>query len=205
MPFHINPETGNSGKCSAQAGNCPFGGEDIHFSTAEDARKAYESSMEGNTWPTQAQIKVKRQQEEMASSMKKQADELEKGGFSFEAKVLRNAEVHWNGGDRSNSFGLSINSYVLADEQDEFKKNWEPSEKTKARDLSESDLHYFRNVEWERKIYKALKDEGHRLADEQAIPMLDQYAGIMNTLIKNRNPGWLPGGEYKCFFEQRKK
>lgn len=38
--FHINGE-GEPGRCRAMV-QCPFGGEDEHFSTAEDARKAYE-------------------------------------------------------------------------------------------------------------------------------------------------------------------
>lgn len=41
--FHVNGE-GNPGKCTAQAGNCPFGGEADHHSTAEAARAAFEAS-----------------------------------------------------------------------------------------------------------------------------------------------------------------
>lgn len=40
--FHING-AGNPGKCTAENGNCPFGGENEHYATAEDARAAYES------------------------------------------------------------------------------------------------------------------------------------------------------------------
>lgn len=55
--FHVNPETGNAGACSATAGRCPFGGEAEHYSTAEDARKAYEKVMSGATWlPAQGPI-----------------------------------------------------------------------------------------------------------------------------------------------------
>lgn len=39
--FHINPKTGEVGRCRAEK-SCPFGGEDIHFSTKEDASKAAE-------------------------------------------------------------------------------------------------------------------------------------------------------------------
>lgn len=36
--FHVNPETGEPGKCSALAGNCPFGGDDEHFASLEAAK-----------------------------------------------------------------------------------------------------------------------------------------------------------------------
>lgn len=41
--YHVNPDTGNHGRCSAEEGNCPF----IHGDTVEEARKNYEASMEG--------------------------------------------------------------------------------------------------------------------------------------------------------------
>lgn len=43
MKFHINPTTGDAGKCSATQGKCPFGGESEHYTSAEAARSAYES------------------------------------------------------------------------------------------------------------------------------------------------------------------
>lgn len=45
--FHINPETGRAGKCSAGQGNCPFGGSESHFTSAEGARQAFEKTMAG--------------------------------------------------------------------------------------------------------------------------------------------------------------
>jgi len=48
--YHINPETGNPNKCSAQAGNCPFkseaGDEATHYSSKNEARAGYEQKME---------------------------------------------------------------------------------------------------------------------------------------------------------------
>lgn len=41
--FHINPESGEPGECSAEEGKCPFGGE--HYDSKQEARKAYEESM----------------------------------------------------------------------------------------------------------------------------------------------------------------
>lgn len=45
--FHVNGE-GNPGPCSAQAGNCPFGGPDAHYESQTDARAAYEMSQASN-------------------------------------------------------------------------------------------------------------------------------------------------------------
>lgn len=43
--FHINPETGNPGECTARAGRCPYGAEAPHYGSAEEARTAFEASM----------------------------------------------------------------------------------------------------------------------------------------------------------------
>ena len=42
--YHINPKTGNPGRCAATSGNCPFGDDDHHYSSPEDAAQAYERS-----------------------------------------------------------------------------------------------------------------------------------------------------------------
>lgn len=42
--FHVNGK-GEAGKCSAVKGNCPFGSDDEHYTSAEAARAAFESSM----------------------------------------------------------------------------------------------------------------------------------------------------------------
>jgi hypothetical protein len=56
--FHVNPETGDPGKCSAEDGRCPFGGE--HFESEAEARNSYESSMN----PFSSPDAMKRMQEE---------------------------------------------------------------------------------------------------------------------------------------------
>lgn len=43
--FHVNPKTGNPGVCRAKA-NCPFGGDDEHFESREEARSVYEKTQE---------------------------------------------------------------------------------------------------------------------------------------------------------------
>jgi len=45
MKFHVNA-AGEAGKCKATKGNCPFGGEAEHFTSAEAAREHYEKSMQ---------------------------------------------------------------------------------------------------------------------------------------------------------------
>lgn len=45
--FHVNPQTGEAGKCNAKNGKCPFGGMNVHFTTPEAARAAFEGSMAG--------------------------------------------------------------------------------------------------------------------------------------------------------------
>ena len=42
--YHINPNTGNPGKCHAFF-RCPFGSAHEHYSSAEEARSAYEAAM----------------------------------------------------------------------------------------------------------------------------------------------------------------
>lgn len=48
--YHINGE-GNPGLCKAQNGKCPFGGEANHYSSEENARKAFELSMASKANP----------------------------------------------------------------------------------------------------------------------------------------------------------
>jgi hypothetical protein len=42
MRYHISPTTGNPNICRAQPGNCPFGAEEPHYTSKEDARVGYE-------------------------------------------------------------------------------------------------------------------------------------------------------------------
>lgn len=47
MAIHIN-SAGEPGQCSAVNGRCPFGGMDVHFTTVEAARNAYETRQAGS-------------------------------------------------------------------------------------------------------------------------------------------------------------
>jgi hypothetical protein len=55
--FHVNSK-GEPGKCSAQHGGCPFGGESDHHSSPEDARKAFEQANAEATFPVKSPRKI---------------------------------------------------------------------------------------------------------------------------------------------------
>lgn len=48
--FHINRK-GEAGRCSAQSGGCPFGGESEHYSSPEVAQRAYENLQKSQVAP----------------------------------------------------------------------------------------------------------------------------------------------------------
>jgi hypothetical protein len=54
MRYHINPTTGEPGKCSAKNGGCPFGGENEHFTSPEAAREAFEAANASSTFAMSA-------------------------------------------------------------------------------------------------------------------------------------------------------
>lgn len=61
MTFHINND-GEAGKCNATKGNCPFGNENEHFNTKEEARAFYEgvqSNRVFNTVPVKNNVNSK--------------------------------------------------------------------------------------------------------------------------------------------------
>ena len=48
--YHVNPVTGDYGVCRAEKGKCPFGGttgNENHFATEKEARKASETIYAG--------------------------------------------------------------------------------------------------------------------------------------------------------------
>lgn len=58
IKYHINPETGEPGKCTAKEGNCLYGESSPHFSTPEDARTAYEAAQGGAFLSTKQKINI---------------------------------------------------------------------------------------------------------------------------------------------------
>ncbi len=60
--FHINPKSGEPGACKANNGGCPFGGDEAHYESTDDARKAFEFSMAGKEFTHEknvAELKAK--------------------------------------------------------------------------------------------------------------------------------------------------
>ena len=55
--YHINSR-GEAGLCRAEK-NCPFGDDSVHFSTAEDARKAFELKMSPAAFPRKPKVTYK--------------------------------------------------------------------------------------------------------------------------------------------------
>lgn len=55
--YHVNPKTGEPGICKA-AKSCPFGGLEVHYTSPEAARAAYENSQAGAfSSPKNARVK----------------------------------------------------------------------------------------------------------------------------------------------------
>ncbi len=72
--YHINPDSGKPNICKAQEGNCPYGGEDRHYATREEARGAYEA-IYGDSWTRS----LKRIREQLDSESLKTGTELPQG------------------------------------------------------------------------------------------------------------------------------
>lgn len=94
--FHVNPETGDVGKCRATNGKCPFGSLDSHFTTAEAARASYETAQAVLPQVTGAHVKgeaitydfLERNLESAEAAIEKANKKLEKAGvkerFTYE-------------------------------------------------------------------------------------------------------------------------
>jgi len=89
--YHINPKTGNPGKCSATV-NCPFGGESEHYETTTLARKAFEQRQDEFTLTPAAQIKL------------------------FKRQLVRKENVDWNAIERDLGFITEWEKPWTADE-----------------------------------------------------------------------------------------
>lgn len=79
--FHINPETGQVGKCFAKLGPCPFGEATDHFSSAEEGRAAYEASQREELFSATVRKKPPAYGRVQVSAERLQ--ELQQEGFSF--------------------------------------------------------------------------------------------------------------------------
>lgn len=97
MRYHVNTETGEVGACRAKTGKeatgrgCPFGGEEMHYSTGAEARAAYEKSMEEELTPV-AMVKQKLKAALGIKSAPKEKPELRpENGFTQMALAIEAA------------------------------------------------------------------------------------------------------------------
>lgn len=75
MKFHINPTNGEPGRCSARVA-CPFGDlEGDHYSTAAEARAAYERVMETEAQASRLEAAQERERE-LRATLSAQEEEL---------------------------------------------------------------------------------------------------------------------------------
>lgn len=76
--FHINGK-GEPGRCSAQHGGCPFGGENEHYVTKEGASVAYERSMADGSIPKLTKVPTRDQVVQVLDSMARGEDTIPEG------------------------------------------------------------------------------------------------------------------------------
>lgn len=89
--YHVNPETGNVGLCSAEKGNCPFGKAEDHYTSEEAARGSYEAQQQAfrdthkddlqfysPEWSGKIPKRLERQLARKAAAIDGQVKELEK-------------------------------------------------------------------------------------------------------------------------------
>lgn len=76
--FHINTK-GEPGKCYAQHGGCPFGGEDEHYATKDGASAAYERSMHSDTLPRLEKAPTRDQVNQTLDAMSRGEDTIPEG------------------------------------------------------------------------------------------------------------------------------
>lgn len=84
MKSHIGPS--GPGKCSAVKGNCPFGGEDNHFSTIKEAREAYEKRLDDTFGKLGASNKTKARLSEREKELREQNTRLMKEVIGLRAQ-----------------------------------------------------------------------------------------------------------------------
>lgn len=69
VKFHVNGK-GEPGKCSAQEGNCPFGGSDDHYPSEEAAREGYEKNYQAFQTLRRAELEEKSTTPEPVKTLK---------------------------------------------------------------------------------------------------------------------------------------
>lgn len=105
MKYHINPDTGRAGQCSATVRGCKFSVGDLipeHYDTKEDAKKAYEKKMKSKTTGT-----LKKKEKVSA------ADELIKANAAFEEALKKFSEYEYDEKGNTRYKGVDVVSEVV--------------------------------------------------------------------------------------------
>lgn len=105
--FHVNPATGDAGRCRATQGKCPFGSTEEHYTTIEGARDSYERDMKTQYLISEVnRVSLQRKVDEFLES--------ELGGeFNQRVTVANNGESFT--ATAANSFTLEGVSYKRGD------------------------------------------------------------------------------------------
>ncbi len=96
--FHINTK-GDAGICKAKQGKCPFGAPEEHYATAEEARRAFENSMEQPQAVALDLLSpdVWEISEEPSEELAKALDMRFNGEFGAQKLTVKTLEATWDG------------------------------------------------------------------------------------------------------------
>ena len=89
VKYHISPTTGRPNICSAAKGNCPYGGDEEHFSSKEKARAAYEKKMSGKTLVSHGKASESKKQPKETPQEKSGIKRLPEGETRDYTEMLR--------------------------------------------------------------------------------------------------------------------
>lgn len=116
--FHVNPETGEPGKCSAAEGNCPFKDVSEHFESAAEAREGYEKEMESREKYEELQ-KLSKDLIDTTLGLRSELDERSKHRASdpewagIKARVATAKDAHQKVLNRVSKAGLNARDLIL--------------------------------------------------------------------------------------------
>ena len=111
--FHVNDE-GRVMPCNAQSGNCPFGGDDQHFDSFEEAQLAADKK---NELLTKEMMDAAYEIEELAEGMYELLEQMKNILQEVAPEELYQAENYWMShidGALFNRTGLMGGSFVSA-------------------------------------------------------------------------------------------
>lgn len=132
--YHINPETGRPNQCRATKGGCPFGGDDAHHATKEEARAAYEKDMASKTLASHS----KKDQEQapteepkvglaaIPSSLKEKLEAVKAFGSNIDSdgEVTRHLAAHFTYKDKGLKRAAVARAYHSATKRGT--QSWDP-------------------------------------------------------------------------------